>query len=281
MSERATLDEAILALRAMRGDASHASRTLERIGSTLERPSPVQRAVFIARVPARHYSALARPGARSDNVQVAAVVALGLLLATSSYAAFFGVPASLRTWLDSDSVARPSAMPHQDAPLPAPPTVPSEDLAPAPATARTVAEPSGPVEARRTVLEQHEVRTRSERAISSQPGPRAAVTTLDLAVPSSDEPNLASTVEREQLYADAHRLHFVIRDYSAALYAWERYLRVAGDALLAVDARYNRALCLVRIGEHAAARSALTAIARGEAGAYRQREARALLKVLR
>jgi tetratricopeptide (TPR) repeat protein len=72
-------------------------------------------------------------------------------------------------------------------------------------------------------------------------------------------------------------LHFVARDFGAALGAWDLYLALVGQAPLAVEARYNRALCLVRLGDYPRARAALLPIAQGAAGAYRLREARALL----
>jgi hypothetical protein len=82
------------------------------------------------------------------------------------------------------------------------------------------------------------------------------------------------------LYAEAHALHFVERDTVRALAAWDRYLAVAPDdarAGLALEARYNRAICLVRLGRREAAREALAPFASGAYGSYRQDEARSLL----
>jgi hypothetical protein len=66
----------------------------------------------------------------------------------------------------------------------------------------------------------------------------------------------------------------------AALPAWDAYLRVAERGVLVPEARYNRALCLVRLGRRAEARAALQPFARGEFGGYRRAEAEALLRAL-
>jgi len=46
---------------------------------------------------------------------------------------------------------------------------------------------------------------------------------------------------------------------------------------LVLEARYNRAICLVRLGRRAGARAALAPFASGAYGGYRQEDARALL----
>jgi len=262
-----TLNEAIVALRATRGDATEALQTLERIQVSLDTRSPRALVGRVVRLPGRR------------TLQAAAVTLLGLTLATTSYAAFFGLPPALRAWFAASAVSdrasggserashaarNVSRAAIQDVP-------PSSASATPTAAALPVLEPAprdptaSPVEPSRVEPTPLEARSPSARAghAAAQRAARAA--------------RQAALAEREQLYREAHRLHFVARDYSAALAAWERYLRVADDATLAVEARYNRALCLVRTGSYAEARQALEPIARGEAGAYRQREARALL----
>jgi hypothetical protein len=83
-----------------------------------------------------------------------------------------------------------------------------------------------------------------------------------------------------ELYRAAHDAHFVANDWSAALSGWDAYLRAAPRGRLSPEARYNRALCLVRLGRTAEARVALEPFARGTSGSYRQREASELLGVL-
>lgn len=79
------------------------------------------------------------------------------------------------------------------------------------------------------------------------------------------------------LYRAAHRAHFVDHDPARALGAWDAYLRAAPSGRFSLEARYNRALCLIRLGRHDEARAALAPFAAGSSGEYRQAEARALL----
>jgi len=82
------------------------------------------------------------------------------------------------------------------------------------------------------------------------------------------------------LYLEAHALHFTAQDPARALSAWNVYLAAAPGGRFAVEARYNRALCLVRLGRRDEARAALEPFASGVSGGYRQDEARKLLEAL-
>jgi hypothetical protein len=64
------------------------------------------------------------------------------------------------------------------------------------------------------------------------------------------------------------------------LAAWDAYLLRSPGGRFAPEAQYNRALCLVRLGRTADAQAALVPFAQGRYGAYRQREATALLEAL-
>jgi len=88
-----------------------------------------------------------------------------------------------------------------------------------------------------------------------------------------DDPALA-------LYRAAHSAHFVAHDPARALAAWDAYLRAAPRGQFAPEARYNRALSLVRLGRNQEARSALEPFANGAYGGYRKSEASALLERL-
>jgi hypothetical protein len=61
----------------------------------------------------------------------------------------------------------------------------------------------------------------------------------------------------------------------AALAAWDAYLAAEPAGRFADEARYNRALVLVRLGRYRAAREALEPFARGGGGSadYRKHEA--------
>ncbi len=93
----------------------------------------------------------------------------------------------------------------------------------------------------------------------------------DLDKPDLDKPDLAA------LYRTAHRLHFTDSNHAEALTAWNAYLEAAPHGMFALEARYNRAICFVKLGHHASARRALAPFARGEYGEYRRDEARHLM----
>lgn len=95
------------------------------------------------------------------------------------------------------------------------------------------------------------------------------------ATPSSADPAPAASVidPTHDLYRVAHRAHFVDQNPAAALAAWDEYLKAAPNGRFAVEARYNRALCLARLGRNAEAREALAPFAAGKYDGYRQREA--------
>src|SRR5690606_9995452 len=61
----------------------------------------------------------------------------------------------------------------------------------------------------------------------------------------------------EARYRAAHETHFVARDWSRALRAWDDYLAAYPKGRFAPEARYNRALALVRLGRRDEAREAL------------------------
>lgn len=105
-----------------------------------------------------------------------------------------------------------------------------------------------------------------------QPAPSASVA----AAPSS---SAAFQDTDGDLYRLAHEAHFASHDYGRALAGWDAYLRAAPGGRLATEARYNRAICLLRLGRDAEARRALEPFASGFIG-YRQNEAKELLKEL-
>jgi hypothetical protein len=175
-------------------------------------------------------------------------------LPTATHAAVGGSPAPSRDAMEDVVVpiaSTPLAVPVASAPPVTPvasvETAPREPVAPAGESPVSARRPSPPREA-------------------SRPSRQAA-------------PDAATDVE-ESLYADAHRAHFVARDPVAALRGWDAYLRTYPDGRFALEARYNRALTLVRLGQPTEARTALAPFADGSTGGYRQREARALLDAL-
>ncbi len=86
----------------------------------------------------------------------------------------------------------------------------------------------------------------------------------------------------DALYREAHAAHFDRKDPAAALAAWDRYLAAAGPSgRFTLEARYNRALALLRLGRRDEARAALEPFARGEYGGYRRDDATRLVESLR
>jgi hypothetical protein len=109
------------------------------------------------------------------------------------------------------------------------------------------------------------------------PQPAPVVASGASRFPSSPSP----TGEAEtRAYARAHEAHFTRDAPAEALAAWNRYLAAYPNGAFVPDARYNRALCLLRLGRHTAAAQALRPFADGVFHGYRRLEAGALLDYL-
>jgi TolA-binding protein len=115
--------------------------------------------------------------------------------------------------------------------------------------------------------------------IDVKPEP-AKVDALGSAKPTPSASSSASFQDTDgDLYRLAHEAHFGAHDYGRALSGWDAYLKATPGGRLATEARYNRAICLLRLGRDAEARVALEPFASGKMG-YRQNEARELLDEL-
>lgn len=194
--------------------------------------------------------------ARSRHRLVGLATTVGILLVgTVSWALATGQVAAL--WRPAPEV--------QIAPPPAPPA-PSPPRHRKPAVAVTP-RPSPPPEA-----------PPSEVAPPAPPPPAPSPPVV-APRPHVAAPPLAPV---EVLYRKAHELHFHGGDPAAALAAWDAYLDAEPDGRFSVEARYNRALMLIRLGRYAEARAALEPFARGEATpeGYRQAEAEQLVERL-
>jgi tetratricopeptide (TPR) repeat protein len=120
-------------------------------------------------------------------------------------------------------------------------------------------------------------------APAPQPGPSTSEALPPPEVPvaqpaASTTVRTASTAAADELYYRAHALHFDDRNYPAAVTAWERYMQSAPNGRFAPEARYNRAMALLRLGRKVEAETALRPFAEGAYGNYRKAEAAALLK---
>lgn len=82
------------------------------------------------------------------------------------------------------------------------------------------------------------------------------------------------------LYRNAHRSQFSQGDCVSAIAGYELYLRLYAKGPFAVDARYNRGVCLIRMGRHQEAHDALLPFAQGRFGNYRKSESQRLLDAM-
>ncbi len=119
------------------------------------------------------------------------------------------------------------------------------------------------------------------------PAPQAVAAPSARAVEPASAPSVSAKPASSAAFADrdgdlyrlAHEAHFTSHDYSRALAGWEAYLHAAPSGRMATEARFNRALCLLRLGREEEAKRALQPFALGVFG-YRQSEAQALLDEL-
>jgi hypothetical protein len=203
-------------------------------------PAPATRARVLLRLAARR---------RSPGRRVGLVLGSVLLLSGSLALATAGVPAAARAWRIVVEKLSPAHRP------------PPPEAAPARSDRRS---PAGP---------------RIQR-LAAPPSPAAADAPATVA-PVAAPPVLATSSSATlALFHRAHQLHFRQRDAAAALAAWDRYLQADPDGPLVLEARYNRALCLVRLGRADEARAALQPFADGTLVHYRRDEARALVQSL-
>ncbi len=168
-----------------------------------------------------------------------------------------------------------TAAPHEDE---TPAEVAAADV-PAPestTTATTITPPPSARSERVPSVRSSAVDVAARELASKAEAPTEAIVTAETAPPAPPprpDPHAA-------LFEEAHRLHFIDRDPARALAAWDRYLVTAPNGRFAPEARYNRALALVRLGRVAEAKTELEAFAGGAYGSYRRDEAKALLGAL-
>lgn len=197
---------------------------------------------------------------RSPRTIALMTTGLIALFGGPALAHFSGVMDLVPEWLSPDSrdargvepsrASRPHRARAENAAIPTPP-VESSPPPPAPPTVKAPAA------------------LRSDGTISTRrPKPPKA---------AASEP----AADRRELYRLAHAAHFSSGDPEQALRAWDAFLTAAPSDTFAPEARYNRAILLVKLERHAQALEALAPFACAPSGAYRQREARALIDRVR
>lgn len=238
-----------------RGEEARPGRTLERI---LAAPAPRS-------TPATFWLA-------------AAIALLSITLAPSAWAWWTGrfastepaaETAAAHDELDTTSHVREATAPR--APSEAPVVAPEAPAAPVVVSPTAAREPTAERASERVGA--GVISTALEPVREPTPSPSDALE--ETAVDSTP----VDPAER-RAYEAAHALHFEARSPAAAIEAWDAYLTEYPHGRFAPEARYNRALCLVRIGRRAEARVALAPFADGAPGSYRQHEARLLLDAL-
>jgi len=193
-------------------------------------------------------TAFAAVTGRLETIVVSALDVVGLVPNTAAWSAEAPAPTGPR----SAAGARPAT-----APPPPVSAAPSLEPEPEPEVAPSAAPPP---EAPTSVNDT----PRARGALAGRSGVRAA-----------DSEN-----DAHEVYRRAHAAHFKSHDLAEALKGYEAYLNQQPSGRFAVDARYNRALCLVRLGRPAEARPELERFARGSYGGYRQEDAQRLLTAL-
>jgi hypothetical protein len=188
-------------------------------------------------------TAFAAVTGRLETIVVSALDVVGLVPNTAAWSAQAPGPASPR----STAGARPAAAPPAAVPAPSAALEPEPEVAPS-------AEPPKEAPASNTAA----------REASGRSSGRA---------PDSEN-------DAHEVYRRAHAAHFKSHDLPAALTGYEAYLAQQPSGRFAVDARYNRALCLVRLGRPAEAQPELERFAQGSYGGYRQVDAQRLLAAL-
>jgi hypothetical protein len=205
---------------------------------------------------------------RGRRVLVVACASMATLLVLSTaWAELSGVLPHVVTLVRATATTAPR---ERAAVHSAPASVPALASAPAPASASALA--SAPAPAPATIdpvsrpPSQAVVSARESSAVRSRGASRRAADT--------------NAALEESAYEAAHRAHFAERDPSKALRGWDAYLAAYPEGRFALEARYNRALTLVRLGRTDEARAALGPFADGRYGTYRRAEARELLDAL-
>ncbi|MFK7992468.1 MAG: hypothetical protein AB8I08_40980 [Sandaracinaceae bacterium] len=256
----AQLDEAVAALRAATAPVSPSleARTLARVQSSL------------APAPARRW------GATRNALAVAAV--LGIVWVAPSAWAF--TRGAVTHWMAEVGllavepappvpVAEPSVPPPS---VPEPPASPTAPPTPAPSVT-TPSEPAAPVAPRLPAPPPAPRRVRA-------PAPTLVPTPEPVSEPVSAAQAEPATNAETVAFTEAHRRHFAGARPAATLAAWDVFLAAHPSGRYELEARYNRATTLVRLGRLAAARAALAPFANGEHGGYRQSEASRLVEAL-
>jgi tetratricopeptide (TPR) repeat protein len=118
-------------------------------------------------------------------------------------------------------------------------------------------------------------------ASSAHAGRRSSVVIPSVTAALGDGPAPGPSDAEADAYGRAHRAHFEGGAPEQALAAWDDYLRLYPRGAFEPEARFNRAICLLRLRRFAHAERALRPFADGRFGNYRRADAEQLLSWLR
>ncbi|MEC7521757.1 MAG: hypothetical protein VYE22_17880 [Myxococcota bacterium] len=251
---------------------------------------------------------------RRRKLGVAAALALALVATNSTtWAWSTGRLEGVAAWLGASAAeptrgeaSRGAPATRGPAPQPAPPeahprierptTPPAPAVAPPPAPrarAETLDRPRGASRTARSPTRRTPSVAAASAASEPLPESRAAAAddpradtepsgddALAAALRALDAPSGSTADPDRRAFASAHRLHHGGATPLAALRAWDRYLALYPQGRFVPEARFNRAVTLLRLHRDDAARAALRPFAEGAFEGLRQREARALLEAL-
>lgn len=216
--------------------------------------------------------------ARSRHRVVGVMTTVGILFAgTAAWALATGQVSALWTpapVLDAPApVAPPPAEPRRISASAAAPARPAIVIQPVEAALAAPPLPEAPVDVAPVAPPPPLV-----APITSAPPAPARVTAPAAPAPAAAD----SDTPAEPLYRAAHQLHFHGGDPIITLRAWDAYLAAEPRGRFAVEARYNRALTLIRLRRYDEARAQLLPFASGavEPAGYRQTEAGELIERL-
>lgn len=117
-------------------------------------------------------------------------------------------------------------------------------------------------------------------AVHETPPQTAEIQKIVPPAPPPPQPLAPTGPDVLALFRQAQKLHFDQKNWQLALAAWQAYLDAAPNGELAPEARWNRAVCLVRLHKKQKAIQALKPFALAPLGSYRQADALALLEEL-
>jgi hypothetical protein len=181
----------------------------------------------------------------------------------------------------------PAAPQEQLAPAVAPPAnAPATPLAPAPSLAPAPRSGKPRVATRRApkrsvapapgaAVQEHDEREAAHAALPELEPEPVAQPSAAPAQPAATPPKTTAESAELALFRRAQTLH--LAHDKRAIEAWDAFLRVAQASALAPEARYNRALGLLRATRYSEAKDALAPFADGKYGSYRKQEAKDLL----